>query len=332
MVATKALLLLAALLLWSSGSAVAAGPKIVKMATVGPEQFSLMKILKNKLREVETKANGEVAFKLYAGGTMGDEPEIVEKLKAGEIEAAVLTSAGSNLLFPEIAAMAAPFLVRTPDDVARVRDGLRDDLADLARSRGLELVAWTDVGFGMLFSRYPIRSPEDLKKQRMWAMDGTFVDEDYVRSLGASPVTASLLQVRGLLEAGKLDAVFNTPLGCAVLGWHEGVKYALNYPAGYLLVLVLARADHFSAMSPAVRELIFVTVRETEPLMNSGFAKDNASALIALRKRGVELVEPTPETAKYFEERMRSFFDRPDQPEGVREWLRKVEGVLGHGN
>ena len=55
-----------------------------------------MKIFKAAADEVQQKTGNAVQFKIYPGGVMGDEKDMVRKLHIGQIHSAVLTSAGMS--------------------------------------------------------------------------------------------------------------------------------------------------------------------------------------------------------------------------------------------
>ena len=65
---------------------------IIKLATLAPEGSSWMKTFHALNKEVMEKTNNQVQFKMYGGGVMGDEDDVLRKMKIGQIQAAVLSS------------------------------------------------------------------------------------------------------------------------------------------------------------------------------------------------------------------------------------------------
>jgi len=70
--------------------------------------------------EVQQRTGNAVQFKIYAGGVMGDERDMIRKLHIGQIHSAVLTSAGLSNIIPDMDVLQIPFLFNTYDEVDHV--------------------------------------------------------------------------------------------------------------------------------------------------------------------------------------------------------------------
>ena len=71
---------------------------IIKLATLAPEGSSWMKTFHALNKEVMEKTNNQVQFKVYGGGVMGDEVDILRKMKIGQIQAAIEIEGASPAL------------------------------------------------------------------------------------------------------------------------------------------------------------------------------------------------------------------------------------------
>ena len=71
----------------------AGGPQYeIKLATLAPENSSMVRIFKEMNAELLKETDGRVGFKIFAGFALGDEQDLLRKLRIGLINAATFTS------------------------------------------------------------------------------------------------------------------------------------------------------------------------------------------------------------------------------------------------
>ena len=86
-----------------------------KIATVAPEGSSWIQTFEELNAELKQKTNNNVRIKVYAGGVIGDEKDMMRKMYVGQIQGAALTSAGLSGIFKEMDVFQIPFLFETYD-------------------------------------------------------------------------------------------------------------------------------------------------------------------------------------------------------------------------
>lgn len=114
---------------------------------------------------VEERSGGEIAVNNFPNGTLGTEIENLAQLKTGEIEMAVLGSAGSQQLLPEYDATCFPFGFPDVESVEAYWNGpvgvtMREVLISRNNTRLLGLLR---RGPRNLTANKAINSPDDLK-------------------------------------------------------------------------------------------------------------------------------------------------------------------------
>ena len=70
---------------------------VIKLATLAPEGSSWMKTFNTLNAEVMKKTENKVQFRIYPGGVLGDEMDMLRKMKIGQIQAAALTSGSLSI-------------------------------------------------------------------------------------------------------------------------------------------------------------------------------------------------------------------------------------------
>ncbi len=92
------------------------------MATLAPEGSSWVKAFNALNAEVMKKSENKVQFKIYPGGVLGDETDMLRKTKIGQIQGVALTSAGLSSVFPEFDVLQVPFLFQKYEEVDYMLD------------------------------------------------------------------------------------------------------------------------------------------------------------------------------------------------------------------
>jgi len=66
----------------------------IKFATLAPEGTTWMNTMREYDQELRKQTNGEVGFKIYGGGVLGDESDVLRKIRIGQLHAAGFTGLG----------------------------------------------------------------------------------------------------------------------------------------------------------------------------------------------------------------------------------------------
>src|SRR5687768_1886105 len=93
--------LLLATMLCIAPRAGAAEPVLIKLGTLAPKGSTWETLLKQMGQEWSKQSNGQVTLRIYAGGTLGNEGDMVKKMRVGQLQAAALTSIGLHDVSPE---------------------------------------------------------------------------------------------------------------------------------------------------------------------------------------------------------------------------------------
>ncbi len=126
--------------------------RVIKLATLAPEGSAWTEIFNNLNTELKEKTNNGVRLKIYPGGVLGDEKDMIRKMYVGQIHGAVLTSAGLSTIFSEMDVFQIPFLFKSYDEIDYVLDKMDRFFKKGFEDKGYILPAWTEGGFIRLMS------------------------------------------------------------------------------------------------------------------------------------------------------------------------------------
>ena len=106
-------------------------------------------------------SNGELTFKMFAGGVLGSEKEVIEQAQVGAIQMARVSLGIVGPVVPDVNVFNMPFVFRDQAHMRKVIDGeIGDEILDKITNSEFNLVAlaWMDGGTRNLYTKKPVAS------------------------------------------------------------------------------------------------------------------------------------------------------------------------------
>ncbi len=169
--------------------------------------------------EWSTASGGSIKARIYPGGSIGDETDMIRKMRIGQLQGAVLTSEGLGRIVPEIRVLQLPMWYRSDEELDHVRAGLTGEIEALFEARGFKVLNWGDIGWVRLFTRSPAPTPTALQPLKLfcWAGDPNICDA--WTKQGFTPVPLAFTDIFSGLQSGMIDAVFTAPVPALSYQW-----------------------------------------------------------------------------------------------------------------
>ncbi len=290
------ILLVAAVPVWS------APQHLLKIASLAPEGSIWVDSFNDFAAEVTEQTGGEVAFRIYPGGVMGDDRAMYRKMRAGQLHGGGFTMTGIADIVPDFRVMAIPFLFRSYDEVDRVSSDLQPLLKQRFAEHGLRLTAMTEVGFIYTFSNKPRTTIGDLQQAKTWAPSNDPLTAAFLESLGISPITLSIPDVLSSLQTGLIDTAFNSLYGAIVLQWFTRAPYVTDQPYGYAYGALIMDERAVSRLSADQQAVIETAAARHFPALIDKTRLSNEQSRTVLGERGVSFVATSPQTVATLEE------------------------------
>lgn len=260
---------------------------VFKFATLAPQGSTWMKIITDWANKVEKQSQGRLKFKLYGGGVSGDEPDVLRKIRFGQLQGGAMTGHGIGYIYSPARVLEIPFLFRSYDEVDYVRAQLMPEIREGFHRNGFELLGWMEVGFIQLFSREPIYSIDDMKKRRIWLWQGDPLGSAFFEASGISPVPLPVTEVFTSLSTGLIDTTIAPPLGAIALQWFTKTPYMTNIPIMDGIGGLIVSRKFYDDLSKDLQELLRRTGEETSQRLQVETRRDNEKSLAVLKQHGV---------------------------------------------
>ncbi|MHB8535807.1 MAG: TRAP transporter substrate-binding protein [Sulfuricaulis sp.] len=260
---------------------------VLKFATLAPIGSTWMNIITDWANEVDKESAGRLRFKLYGGGVSGDEPEVLRKIRFGQLQGGALTGHGIGYIYSPARVLEIPFLFRNYAEVDYVRAQLMPEIRAGFHQNGFELLGWMEVGFVQLFSREPIYSLADMKKRRIWLWQGDPLGSAFFDASGISPVPLPITEVYTSLSTGLIDTTLAPPLGAIALQWFTQTHYMTDIPIMDGIGGLIVSRRFFDQLPPDLQALLRRTGEAAGQSLVAETRRDNAKSLDVLKKHGV---------------------------------------------
>ncbi|MFV0436717.1 MAG: TRAP transporter substrate-binding protein DctP [Desulfopila sp.] len=276
------------------GHALAATRHLFKVATLAPEGSVWVNQFTKFAQEVSDKTGGEVTFRIYPGGIMGDDQAMYRKMRAGQLQGGGFTMTGIAPVVPDFRIMSIPFTFTTYAEVDAVSRGLLPLFKQQFARQGLEFVAMTEVGFIYTMSTRPRATIADLETAKIWAPAGDPLAATFLGELGHSPIQLSIPDVLSSLSTGLIDTVFNSLYGSIVLQWFTKAKYVTDTPFGYAYGVFLLDGKKFARLPSRYATIVHETADTYFPALIDTTRRSNDESHQVLQQQGVAFVAADP--------------------------------------
>ncbi len=280
-------------------AATADAPIVIRYATLAPAGSAFGKVLRAWARSVKKETEGRVKLRFYGGGSQGDERDFLRKMRAGQIDAAGVTTTGMGMVVRPVLVLTVPGLITTYEDLHRVRTKLRKRFDKLFEDVGFQLLAWGDGGENRLFSTRPFAKPEDLKKARPWAWKDDPVFTAFIKVIGANPVRVGAMEVYPGLQTRMIDVAPASAITAVAFQWHTRLKYMAKQNLSIILGGSIMKKDKFDELSPGDQKILIDTAERTTRVSDKIVLRDDAKAYQSMLRRGIEEIDTSPHKAAW---------------------------------
>lgn len=260
---------------------------VLKFATLAPQGSTWMNIISDWANKVEKESQGRLKFKLYGGGVSGDEPDVLRKIRFGQLHGGAMTGHGIGYIYSPTRVLEIPFLFRSYDEVDHVRAQLMPEIREGFHQNGFELIGWMEVGFIQLFSRVPIYSIDDMKKRRIWLWQGDPLGTAFFAASGLAPVPLPITEVFTSLSTGLIDTTIAPPLGAIAFQWFTKTPYMTDIPVMDGIGGLIVSRKFFDGLPKDLQQLLRLTGEEAGTRLLVETRRDNEKSLAVLKQNGV---------------------------------------------
>src|SRR5690242_2333458 len=125
-------------------------------------------IFADKLKQL---SNGTMLIDQYPGAQLGQEPQVLQLVKSGDIEFCISSSANAATLSPQAGVMSLHFLFKSEDHLVksiadpRLAEACKAMIADTVQ--GTRIIALSTLGLRNMYSKREIKNIDEIKGMKV---------------------------------------------------------------------------------------------------------------------------------------------------------------------
>jgi tripartite ATP-independent transporter DctP family solute receptor len=166
-------------------------------------------IFANKLKEL---SKGTMLIDQYPGAQLGQEPQVLQLVKSGDVEFCISSSANAATLSPQAGVMSLHFLFKSETHLIKamgdqkIADACKQMIADTVQ--GARIIALSTLGLRNMYSKKEIKNIESIKGLKV-RVQATPTEDTMFPAYGAQTVHMPFGSVYTSLQTGVVDVAEN---------------------------------------------------------------------------------------------------------------------------
>jgi tripartite ATP-independent transporter DctP family solute receptor len=245
----------------------------------------------DKLKEL---SKGTMIIDQYPGAQLGQEPQLLQLVKSGDIDFAIISSANTATISPEAGVMSLHFLFR---DEAHVIKGLADPrVFDALKTmidettQGLHVIATGSQGVRHMYGKKEVHNVGDIKGLKV-RVQATATEDTMFPAYGAQTVHMPFGSVYTSLQTGVVDFAENS-INVYLVNKHYEVAPVLSltgHEANNALVFISAKL--WQSLSAEQKGWVTTAAAEISAKEPAKAFDLERSAAVKLKSLGVKIVD-----------------------------------------
>jgi TRAP-type C4-dicarboxylate transport system substrate-binding protein len=304
----------------------AAPAQTIKLGTLAPKGSPWFKNLQDMAADWQA-ASSRIKVRIYPGGAIGDERDMVRKMQIGQLQGAVLTAEGLSIIAPEILSLQLPMMFKTDGELDYVRDKMKAEFEAMFEKRGYRILNWGDVGWVRLFSRKPVLTLDDLRKQKLftWAGDPELAEGYKMQGMNVVPLPVP--EIFSGLQSGLIDALYTAPVAALSYQWFGIANNMTDLKVLKLIGATVVTQKAWEKIQPDARQEVAAAAEKAGDNAREKIRGFEGEAIRVMREHGLQVHNLTAEEVKTWEKSARSSWAVYTKSEVPPELVARVEAL-----
>jgi TRAP-type C4-dicarboxylate transport system substrate-binding protein len=268
----------------------------VKMATMAPEGTFFHQVLKEVAADWKKISNGRVNVVIFAGSVAGDDTDVVRKMKMGTLQSGALVAVGMAEIEKSIWALEVPMMYGSYDEVYTVLEKMRPRLESQFAAKGFVVLNWVDAGWLRFFSKNPVRTPDDLKQQKLFQWAGDNDSLEIMKGAGFNVVPLPATELATALQTGLVNALSTTPQVAVLTQYYNYAKNMTDVPWALLLGGTVIKKDVWDRIPSDLHAPLLKAMQDAGKKLQGEVRQGGDRDVEAMKKRGLNVVSVDPKT------------------------------------
>ncbi len=162
-----------------------------------------------KLKEL---SGGKMSINQFPGGQLGQEPQLLQKLRSGDIDFVITSTANASTVAPQAGVFSLHFIFRDQKHLAKVLadPAIAAEFQAMVKDsvQGAQVLGLLTMGMRNMYSKKEVKSIDDIKGQKV-RVQATKTEDTLFPAYGAQTVHMPFGEVYTSLQTGVVNVAEN---------------------------------------------------------------------------------------------------------------------------
>jgi len=270
----------------------------VRLASFMPKNSDWGRCLERMAAECARVTSNRVRLIIIHDGLEGNEQKTLSSLSTNNIQAALYTSFGLHSICPSVITLSAPFLIRTEAELDLVLKEARPLLDAQVSKTSFVVMAWSKGGWVNIFSKEPVVSPDDLRRQKMATNPDVPTLNTAFKAMGFNLVEADIIDLGTKIASNSINAFYQTPASVAPLGLYKQLNNMMDITISPFLGAIVINRVTWNKISPADQNNILQAMQRIASEFDAIMPRMVINALAQMQRDGLKVNKISPAQEK----------------------------------
>ncbi len=239
---------------------------------------------------VNARTGGEVNMEVFHGGVLGSQPDALEQVQLGAIDAGNFNLGPIGPIVKEANLVSLPFIFRDVPHMFRVLEGPAGDTVSAAMAEaGILPIGWFDAGARSFYNNTgPINSPDDVAGMKIRVMNNDLFT-GMVNAMGGNGTPMAFAEVYQSLSTGVVDGAENNLPSFESVGHFEVAGF---YSLSEHLIIpecICVNTAKFEALSDEMQAAVRSAAEDASTFQHALWAEQTEASRTAVTAAGVQI-------------------------------------------
>jgi TRAP-type C4-dicarboxylate transport system substrate-binding protein len=263
----------------------------IKLATVVPEASVWDKNLKQMADEWKQSTGGRVAVTIFNGGSQGDEPTVLRKMRLDALQAAAFTAIGLGSIDAAFNTFDVPFFFESYDELNYVTAKLTPAIRRRLESKGFVFLNWGNGGWTQVFTKSPVQSVADLKSIKLYTSAGNDRMVQWFKANGFQPRAMAMTDIMTGLTTGMIEGLPTPPLAAQLFQWYRMTPYMLDIGLAPVVGGSVITTKAWNRIPEKDRAKLLASAAAVEKRLQVDVPKQDQAAIAEMTRRGLTVTK-----------------------------------------
>jgi TRAP-type C4-dicarboxylate transport system substrate-binding protein len=263
---------------------------ILRLGTLVPKGSAWDNILRRMASDWRKESDGDVVLRIYPGGAVGDESEMIRKMRIGQLQVAAISNAGLAEIDSRAYAVMLPMMFESYEEWDYVRQKINPILEEKLAENGFVVLAWSDAGWVYFFSNQPMRTPAELKSMKLAGSVSESSTVDIFKWAGFNPVPISTVDMLTGLQTGLIDSAYMPIMLAEASQFYRQAKHMTDLKWAPLQGALVMHERGWKQLSPEQQTMVMQTAKDVGEELKNDIRQHEVRSLQAMKSRGLQVL------------------------------------------